>query len=538
MRIDKLYLNNFRNLRNFEIDFDEDSSRTVLIGRNGAGKTNVLEALVRIFRQLDTQAKPSFSYKISYKCNSHLVEVEAAPDTQGRLRMRYAIALDSGKDTTLQNISEAKFNSLNSKIKTRLLPRHVVGYYSGSSNRFVEHFREYMRTYKDRLIKNLDDNFRTFFLAEDWHSRYILLAFFAAKDAAISEFLESQLGIKNFEYALVALNEPFWSKDASSEVKEQGDEQFWWATGAIQQLIRDLYKVALAPMRTTEREPGKRKPKDHLYCFIESVNDLAFLLSSRYIDQKELFNRFEHAVLIDFLKFLSIRFRESSSNALIGFEDLSEGEQQLLAVLGLLRFTNDDETLFLLDEPDTHLNPAWCLDYLNILKQHGGTLSESQIILTTHNPLVFAGLDKSEVIIMNRCETTGSIIAKHPDSSPRGMGFAAILTSEFFGLRSAVDVDTIEKLDEKRKLGAKKNRSEDEEQRLLELNKEIGELDFSQTVRDPLFRDFVKAMTQIEQENPDLAAAVLSQKELTERKAWAIKTLQGLRQPRGADETH
>ena len=27
-------------------------------------------------------------------------------------------------------------------------------------------------------------------------------------------------------------------------------------------------------------------------------------------------------------------------------------------VLGLLRFTKEDEALFLLDEPDTHLNPA------------------------------------------------------------------------------------------------------------------------------------------------------------------------------------
>jgi len=38
----------------------------------------------------------------------------------------------------------------------------------------------------------------------------------------------------------------------------------------------------------------------------------------------------------------------------------SEGEQQLLLVLGLLKFTAEEEALFLLDEPDTHLNP--CLE--------------------------------------------------------------------------------------------------------------------------------------------------------------------------------
>jgi predicted ATP-dependent endonuclease of OLD family len=33
-----------------------------------------------------------------------------------------------------------------------------------------------------------------------------------------------------------------------------------------------------------------------------------------------------------------------------------------------LRFTAEDESLFLLDEPDTHLNPRWCVDYLGYLK--------------------------------------------------------------------------------------------------------------------------------------------------------------------------
>jgi predicted ATPase len=535
MRIDKLYLQSFRNLREFEIDFDEESPRTVLIGRNGTGKTNVLEALVAIFRQLDLQIKPEFAYRIRYKCNSHLVEIESSLDSDGRFRMRYGIADATSTGTKVESISESSFHKLNSQVKTRLLPRHVVGYYSGSSNRFVEPFREYTRTYRDRLIKNLDDNFRTFFLAEDWHSRYVLLAFFAAKDADISEFLERHLGITRLDYALTILNEPYWTP--SLELKEQGDEHFWWATGAVQQLISDLYKIALAPMRIVEREHGRKTSKENLYCFVKSADDLG-LLMSRYIDQKELFNRLESAVMLDFLKSLTIRFRVGQSGDLIGFEDLSEGEQQLLAVLGLLRFTNDDETLFLLDEPDTHLNPAWCLDYLNILKQYGGTLSESQIILTTHNPLVFAGLNRNEVIVMNRCEHSGAIEAKHPDSSPKGMGFAAILTSEFFGLRSALDRETAALLDEKRRLGAIEGRTRAQEQRLIELNCIIGGLDFTQTVADPLFTDFVKAMTDREVEEPNIAVPVLGPNALELRRKRAAEALAQVRKQGSADEAH
>jgi ABC-type cobalamin/Fe3+-siderophores transport system ATPase subunit len=40
----------------------------------------------------------------------------------------------------------------------------------------------------------------------------------------------------------------------------------------------------------------------------------------------------------------------------IAFHELSEGEQQLLMVLGLMHFTKSNQSLVLLDEPDTHLN--------------------------------------------------------------------------------------------------------------------------------------------------------------------------------------
>ena len=53
----------------------------------------------------------------------------------------------------------------------------------------------------------------------------------------------------------------------------------------------------------------------------------------------------------------------------VSLENLSEGEQQLLTVIGLLRFTKDNDTLFLLDEPDTHLNPQWSYEYKEMLEE-------------------------------------------------------------------------------------------------------------------------------------------------------------------------
>ena len=53
MRIDRVYIDGFRNLKDVEADFDEVCLTTVIIGQNGAGKSNLIEAIVEIFRHLD-----------------------------------------------------------------------------------------------------------------------------------------------------------------------------------------------------------------------------------------------------------------------------------------------------------------------------------------------------------------------------------------------------------------------------------------------------------------------------------------------------
>lgn len=63
MRLDKVYIDGFKNLRQLEVDFDESKLTTVLIGQNGAGKSNLIEALARIFRQAES----------STKCNTELM---------------------------------------------------------------------------------------------------------------------------------------------------------------------------------------------------------------------------------------------------------------------------------------------------------------------------------------------------------------------------------------------------------------------------------------------------------------------------------
>jgi energy-coupling factor transporter ATP-binding protein EcfA2 len=230
------------------------------------------------------------------------------------------------------------------------------------------------------------------------------------------------------------------------------------------------------------------------------------------LSNKEFFARLESLVFSNLVagdgSDVRIWLKLEGSDEPATFADLAEGERQLLTVLGLLRFTAQDEALFLLDEPDTHLNPAWCLDYMENLRRYGTgeEFGTSQIVMTTHSPLTFAGLDKSEVVVMER-GADGRIYAEHPVSSPKGMGFQAILTSDFFKLRTTLDKDTLGLLDEKRELALKEAKSDADRARLAELDEELGRLDFSHAARDPLYLEFIRAMTQAQAKHPEIGQA-------------------------------
>ena len=208
------------------------------------------------------------------------------------------------------------------------------------------------------------------------------------------------------------------------------------------------------------------------------------------------------------------------------FRELSEGEQQLLMVLGLLRFIEGKEGLILLDEPDTHLNPAWGLEYTHLLKSHVADQETTQIVMATHDPLVVAGLTAPEVQLMRR-DDAGRVAARHPDEDPKGMGVAGLLTSELYGLRSQLDWETLRALDQKRELATKETLSDAERGRLRELNELLGNLDFSKTTRDPLYKPFVEAMTRLEREL-GLKKAVLSPEEVNARGDLAADVVRAL----------
>ena len=273
----------------------------------------------------------------------------------------------------------------------------------------------------------------------------------------------------------------------------------------------------------TKKRPDRQ---DSLCLFIKDGATLS-KLAQDFKDSSDFFARLETTHVSELIDdvYIKVKIRNHDGNLI--YRELSEGEQQLLMVLGLLRFTKAKESLILLDEPDTHLNPFWSAEYLEILKQYvdeeseGGPETETRhIIMSTHDPLVIAGLEKEQVQILKRKGDTDQCYAEIPHRSPRGMGYEGILTSEMFGFRSALDSPTLKLLDEKRRLAANDTLTDTQLERLDELNDQIGDLDFTRVVRDDHFKLFSHEMAKYE-EKRGLNGQVLTPEEFAAREAHA-----------------
>ncbi|MDG2631870.1 AAA family ATPase [Vibrio parahaemolyticus] len=507
MKLDKLWISEFKNLKDIEIDFDQNELVTVVIGWNGAGKSNVIEALVIIFRDLDLHKAPSFSYKLEYLCRGNRVIVEANEAAVKKDQYKVLVHVEGSPEEVITDKHTDFF-----KDKTRqFLPSNVFGYYSGPSDRLAMHFYDHQRKFRDQLLypekHSLNETtlpLRPLFYAQKVHSNFVLLSFFLGADEKVKKFLKEKLFIEGIESVLFVLNKPDWTS-------KKGDSRFWNASGVVRPFLDRLFSASLAPMRRTMKVPHPmKKNADNIEALFLYLKDLEALKKvGDKTSDKDFFKLLESIYFSNLIHEVRIRVKVKNKNGTdesLTFRELSEGEQQLITVLGLLRFTREDESLFLLDEPDTHLNPAWSMEYINFLKEvagfnldvtkekaDSGTVDNSHIVLATHDPIVISTLKQEQIKIMKRDEDSLQVFAASPLYEPKGMGFSGILMSDMFGLRSDLDPKTLEKLDEHAILLSKEERTADEESRYKELQEQLDNSGFLDAYSDPYFSAFVKA---------------------------------------------
>jgi len=200
----------------------------------------------------------------------------------------------------------------------------------------------------------------------------------------------------------------YWCNDATASA-------FRSFFGSAFELYRALHKLALLNDLAISR-PARRR-------FEREVNSQRFAARLPEPPDEDKVFRFEQ-----------VTFRAKGSQRVVDYVSLSDGEHQLVEILGVFTMIREKNVLFLLDEPESHFNPQWRVAFMNRLRSvptadgrraDQPAAAAQEVLLTTHAPFVPSDMRRENVVIFER--VGGKVRARSPEIETFGASFEHIL---------------------------------------------------------------------------------------------------------------
>ena len=469
MKLEYLHIAGYKNLIETTLFFETSEIPITLIGNNGTGKSNLIEALLHIFVGLYYGKPPEFDFHIRY--TAHNKNVELRHSIQDNM-LTYTV---DGNPWSHKQF----YRRIRSPQQMPPFPSEVFTYYSGTCNRVENIIKKYNRNYLRKLKQQSDDLERQFVFSDISQAEWILLGLIAHKHQTLLQ----ELGIDDVHGLKLTLQPP------ETYVRDRDDPVYWGTKGGVREFLADLDNAALDQYEPFSITSTRSDRETRVYRISkEQLEKIGAVLERRGAN---LYSMLQALARLQILVANEFDIIHQGTRTPYRTESLSEGEKQLLCVIGGLTLAQHNECLVLLDEPDTHLNPAWSWRYESLLKQALTSKQQatSATIIATHDPIMISGQVKEQVFIARKAEDR--LVYESPVRHPRGQGVANILVSEYFGLPSSLDENTQNLLNERLRLAYKEEPLIEEESfRLKEINDQLEILGLSISFRDPAYKEF------------------------------------------------
>lgn len=333
MKLLSLHIDKYKNLSG-DYDFTTQDGYIALIGENGSGKSNLLEAISLIFGKL---------YKIS-----NIEDIR-------KFRIRYEI---DGAEYSYGNIDEDG-NDIELEANPKL-PSSIISCYSGEDMRLWHMVYEnyYMQYFK----KALRD--KTFSPKIMYINKYCWKIAFIALLCSDKEEVKSFLKDCCHYNDITDVSIKFAVDPAKRAMFVDHSACRWY--DAISQNVDENGEInanifASTDM-TTYGAPDQYAP-NYVFQFL-------YLLS---LPEK---NKAKKQTIDKLINNISINING------VDFGDLSEGEKKMILIECITQILGDENSLVLLDEPDAHTHIARKKELLEAIETF-----EGQTILTTHSPV-------------------------------------------------------------------------------------------------------------------------------------------------------
>lgn len=469
-------LSEFRGLKpNYKIRFNTHSNGDRIepicfVGLNGSGKSNVLEAISESFFYLEAFSEERSKYRLrKYKTNFGFdLEFELNPTWQdsnisweklegftwpgiGNIRIQY---IKKSGELPKMILHGDNHTSVISDRDNFILPNRIIGYSSGMNELLSNPFLKIDFFY----VENLREQSKGLDTYRPQLNRMFLLDYEANKIATIC----SQLYKKDNNIAL--LNEEINVRDLASfsiyiRTYRPNFVNFNFPS-SISLIIEKLIACA-----TTNEEHGENRKRKLTFTVNDETRNLffenwrtayelfrdlyqlrlmnTFLIPDAQIKKardlengKNLLAWLPKTIPVNQIFFIDEICFNSVSNDKIYYKHLSDGEHQLLHSLSGLMLLEAKNSIFILDEPDTHFNPEWRSKYISLLNEVlKEKIKEQLIFITSHSPFVISDCKSENVYFFKKDEEAKT--AKEIEFNTYGASIDNILKN-FFGSKNLI----------------------------------------------------------------------------------------------------
>lgn len=357
MKLKTLNIKGYKNLQDISLDLANNNGTSLIVGNNGCGKSNILEAISAIFSALykDNFTKPNFDFEIDYEINGKVVNISLN-------KGKYTIKVDS------KNISKSNFTKNSSN-----LPSRIICCYSGESDRL---WTKYYLPYYELYIDNIKKSDKIPQLPLIYINKYtlnisLLSLFFHDFDVYtdIAKFCNETLNMKNIQNITLEFD--------SKKIKE-------WKTNAVLNLVQAICGVDKVTNIPTHKTISLMDFKKNLYSIMSDGHELFSLLYGATMPKED---KIISAINLDC---------ELNNGSIITLNDLSEGEKKNLLITTILEVIADENSLILFDEPDSHIHISRKRELKVTLDRYQ---DKRESVLTTHSPSLASAFNNGNHII-------------------------------------------------------------------------------------------------------------------------------------------
>lgn len=371
----------YKNLKDFKLDFDGTSFIDVFVGKNGTGKSNLFEALLEIFKHVFDHNYPiSFDYKIEYELNGQEILVFR-------------------KDGKWRNNEEQEIGF----VSRQLLPSNILIYYSGHNDtigNFIDEFNEFHR---EKLNRNRNsehfnpENARLFFgIGKDYKNILLVSTLLQSDDLHLNRIIKQKLGIESVDSEIkMVFQKPFFASKELSFDEFDPEARFWGAQGYFKHILNEIWEMSKIST-TRVRDEGRIETEDsEEYILYRSFDDFKTKWSGKSIF--EIFITLDNLKTIGILKEIDLEIELSSTNKM-SIGQFSDGQFQSVYILSIAEIFKEFNCISLLDEPDSFLHPEWQHSFLSQITEISDKSSENNhVIMSSHSAVTLIKFIKDRV---------------------------------------------------------------------------------------------------------------------------------------------